>query len=131
GIRVARRPSKKGRAWPTPVKEVGVHRCLLLARWDVLGVAHLAVLVTEFGVEGWRRLNRRLRYRRPTRPDRSAVSDAYGGADWSVAYFDEFRCKVRVDWKPYVEWWQRPLQGTHVTLDRRGLRPTPGEDAAE
>ena len=103
----------------------------LLALWHVVGLLLLAVLVTEFGVEGWRRVNQQLRYRRPTRPDRSAISDAYGSADWSVAYFDEFRRKVRVDWKPYVEWWQRPFQGAYVTLDQRGLRPTPGEDAAD
>ena len=35
----------------------------------MVGLLLLAVLVTEFGVEGWRRLNRFLRYRRSTRPD--------------------------------------------------------------
>jgi len=71
-----------------------------------------------------------LRYRRSTRPDRAATADAYGGADWSAGYFDEFRRAVRVDWKPYVEWWQRPFHGAYVTLDKRGLRPTPGEERA-
>ena len=78
--------------------------------------------------EGWRRLSRYLRYRRATRPDRAATADAYGGADWSAGYFGEFRRAVRVDWKPYVEWWQRPYRGAYVTLDERGLRPTPGEE---
>jgi lysophospholipase L1-like esterase len=99
----------------------------LLAFWHVVGIVLLAVLATEFGIEGWRRASRWLRYRRPTRPDRTAASDAYAGADWSAAYFDEFRRAVRVDWKPYVEWWQRPFRGSHVTIDGRGLRPTPGE----
>jgi lysophospholipase L1-like esterase len=103
----------------------------LIALWHVAGLLLLAVVVVEFGVDGWRRLNRRLRYRRPTRPDRSATSDAYAGADWSVAYFDEFNRKIRVDWKPYVEWWQRPFRGTYLRLDQRGLRPTPGEDVAD
>ena len=71
-----------------------------------------------------------MRYRRPTRPDRAAIADAYGGADWSAGYFDEFRRAVRVDWKPYVEWWHRPFRGAYVTLDERGLRPTPGEKRA-
>ena len=102
----------------------------VVALWHVVGLLLLAVLVTEFGVEGWRRLNRFLRYRRSTRPDRTAVADAYGGADWSAGYFDEFRRAVRVDWKPYVEWWQRPFRGGYVTLDERGLRPTPGEQTA-
>jgi len=102
----------------------------VVAIWHVVGLLLLAVLVTELGVEGWRRLSRLLRYRRSTRPDRSAVADAYGGADWSAGYFDEFRRAVRVDWKPYVEWWQRPFRGGYVTLDERGLRPTPGEQTA-
>jgi lysophospholipase L1-like esterase len=102
----------------------------LVALWHVAGLLLIIVLVTEFGVEGWRRLNRWLRYRRSTRPDRTALADAYGGAAWSAAYFAEFRRAVRVDWKPYVEWWQRPFRGAYVTLDERGLRPTPGEDSA-
>jgi hypothetical protein len=103
----------------------------VVAVWHVLGLLLLAVLVTEFGVEGWRRLSRLLRYRRPIRPDRAAVADAYGGADWATGYFDEFRRAVRVDWKPYVEWWHRPYRGAFVTLDERGLRPTPGEGTAD
>ncbi len=101
------------------------------ALWRVVGLLLLAVVAVEFGVDGWRRLSRRLRYRRPTRPDSAATADAYAGAQWAVAYFDEFRRAVRVDWKPYVEWWQRPFRGAYVSLDERGLRPTPGEDAAD
>lgn len=101
----------------------------LIALWHVVGLLLLVVFVAEFGVEGLRRLSRGLRYRRPTRPDRSASADAYGGADWSTGYFDEFRGAVRVDWKPYVEWWQRPFRGAYVTLDERGLRRTPGENS--
>lgn len=103
----------------------------VVALWHVVGLLLLAVLVTELGVEGWRRLSRYLRYHRPIRPDRAANADAYGGADWSTGYFDEFRRAVRVDWKPYVEWWQRPFRGAYVTLDERGLRPTPGEKTAD
>jgi hypothetical protein len=103
----------------------------VLALWHVVGVLLLAVLATEFGVEGCRRLSRYLRYRRPTRPDRSATADAYRGAVWAAGYFEEFRRGVRVGWKPYVEWWHRPYHGAYVTLDDRGLRPTPGEAAAE
>jgi lysophospholipase L1-like esterase len=102
----------------------------VLALWHVVGLLLAVVLVTEFGVEGWRRLMRWLRYRRATRPDRSATADAYQGAQWSAAYFEEFRRAVRVDWKAYVEWWQRPFRGAYVTLDERGLRPTPGEHQA-
>jgi lysophospholipase L1-like esterase len=102
----------------------------VLALWHVVGLLLIGVLAIEFGVEGWRRLSRWLRYRRPTRPDRSAAADAYAGAEWSAEYFDEFRRAVRVDWKPYVEWWQRPFRGAYVTIDERGLRPTPGENVA-
>jgi hypothetical protein len=101
----------------------------LVALWHVVGL--LLVLVVEFGVESWRRLSRRLRYRRATRPDRSATADAYAGFDWPAGYFDEFRRAVRVEWKPYVEWWQRPFRGTFVTLDERGLRSTPGENTED
>src|SRR5215469_13370872 len=103
----------------------------VVALWHVVGLLLVAVLITEFGVEGWRRLSRYLRYRRATRPDRTATADAYAGAGWSAGYFGEFRRAVRVDWKPYVEWWQRPYRGAFVTLDERGLRPTPGEDARD
>jgi lysophospholipase L1-like esterase len=102
----------------------------VVALWHVVGLLLLVVLITEFGVEGWRRLSRFLRYRRSTRPDRAAMADAHGGADWSAGYFHEFRRAVRVDWKAYVEWWQRPFRGAYVTLDERGLRPTPGENTA-
>jgi lysophospholipase L1-like esterase len=102
----------------------------LSALWHVAGILLVAVLVVELGVDGWRRLSRYLRYRRPIPPDRTAAADAYAGADWSQAYFDEFRRGVRVDWRPYVEWWQRPLRGAHLTIDARGLRPTPGERGA-
>src|SRR5208283_1585275 len=100
----------------------------VVAGWHVAGLLLLAVFVAEFGVEGWRRLSRRLRYRRATLPDRSAIADAYAGADWAAAYFDEFRGAVRVEWKPYVEWWHRPYRGDFVTLDERGLRVTLGEN---
>jgi hypothetical protein len=71
-----------------------------------------------------------LRYGGPAaRPP--ATADAYAGADWSAGYFDEFRRAVRVDWKPYVEWWHRPFRGSYVTLDERGLRRTPGETTAD
>jgi lysophospholipase L1-like esterase len=103
----------------------------IVALWHVVGLLLVAVLANEVGVDGWRRLSRRLRYRRATRPERSALADAYAEADWTVAYFDEFRRAVRVDWRPYVEWWQRPFRGAYVTLDERGLRPTPGETAAD
>jgi lysophospholipase L1-like esterase len=102
----------------------------LLALWHVAGILLIVVLIAEYGVEGWRRLSRRLRYRRPTRPDRAAGAAAYAGATWPVGYFDEFRRAIRLDWRPYVEWWQRPYRGCYVTIDERGLRRTPGEDAA-
>jgi hypothetical protein len=51
----------------------------VIALWHVAGILLLAVLVTEFGVEVWRRCSRYLRYRRPTRPDRNAAADAYAG----------------------------------------------------
>ena len=69
-----------------------------------------------------------MRYRRSNRPDSAAVADAQAGADWAIGYFDEFGRSVRVDWRAYVGWWQRPYRGAHVTLDGRGLRPTPGEE---
>ena len=103
----------------------------IVALWHVAGLLLLAVLFIEFGVEAWRRTSRFVRYRRATRPDRSAAADAYSGADWAAGYFEEFRRAVRVDWRPYVEWWQHPYRGTYVTLDGRGLRPTPGEETAD
>jgi lysophospholipase L1-like esterase len=99
----------------------------VVALWHVAGIVLLIVLFTEFGIDGWRWASRRLRYGRGRLPDRSAAADAYAGADWATGYFDEFARSVHVDWKPYVEWWQRPFRGAYVTIDERGLRPTPGE----
>ncbi|MBV8889881.1 MAG: SGNH/GDSL hydrolase family protein [Alphaproteobacteria bacterium] len=98
------------------------------ALWNVAGLVFLIILVLEFGPDALKRISRRLRFRRATRPAASGLADAYGGADWAIAYFDEFRGAVRVDWEPYVEWRQRPFCGAHLNIDARGLRPTPGED---
>ncbi len=100
------------------------------ALWHVVGLLLLVVLFIEFGVDWLRRAIRRWRHGRSTRPPRAARADAYGGADWSTPYFDEFNQWVRVDWKAYVGWWQRPFRGRYVTIDERGLRATPGEHEA-
>jgi lysophospholipase L1-like esterase len=100
------------------------------ALWHVVGFVVLLVLLVEFGVDWLRRTIRLLRHGRATRPARSSMADAYQGADWAVAYFDEFNRRVRVDWKEYVGWWQRPHRGNFVTIDERGLRLTPGEHEA-
>lgn len=101
------------------------------ALWHVVGFLLLLVLFVEFGIDGLRRLSRRLRLGRGSRPDRAAGAAAYRGAPWSVPYFDEWNRAVRLDWKPYVGWWQRPYRGDWVKIDERGLRPTPGEYAAD
>jgi lysophospholipase L1-like esterase len=100
------------------------------ALWHVAGLVLVVLVVNEYGIDAWRRLSRRLRYRRATRPEPAALADAQADAVWPVAYFDEFRRAVRVDWKPYVGWWQRPYRGAHLSIDARGLRPTPGETTA-
>lgn len=100
---------------------------VLDALWHVVGILLLLVLFAEFGIDGLRRLSRRLRHGRAVLPDRSAAADAYAGADWATAYFDEFSRGVRVDWAPYVEWWQRPHRGRHLTIDECGRRPVPGK----
>ena len=100
---------------------------LLDALWHVVGIVVLVVLFIEFGVDWLRGLSRRLRHGRATRPPRTAGADAYAGAEWALPYFDEFTRSVRVEWKPYVHWWQRTYRGEHLTIDERGLRPTPGD----
>jgi lysophospholipase L1-like esterase len=102
---------------------------LIVALWHVVGLLLLLVVIVEFGVGAWRRASRWLRYRQSTRPDRSAAADAYGAADWSEGYFAEFHRSVRVEWRPYVEWWQRPVTGKYLTVGHQGLRHTPGSDA--
>jgi lysophospholipase L1-like esterase len=100
------------------------------ALWHVAGLVLVVLVVNEYGIDAWRRLSRRLRYHRATRPEPAALADAQAAASWPVAYFDEFRRAVRVDWRPYVEWWQRPYRGAHLSIDARGLRPTLGENTA-
>jgi lysophospholipase L1-like esterase len=103
----------------------------VVALWHVVGLLLVLVLLIEFAPNGWQRLSRLVRYRRSNRPDSAALADAQAGADWAIGYFDEFSRAVRVDWRAYVGWWQRPYRGAYVTLDRRGLRPTPGEERAD
>ncbi|HEV2187925.1 MAG TPA: hypothetical protein VGR70_12000 [Stellaceae bacterium] len=100
----------------------------VVALWHVLGLLLVLVLLVEFIPSAYRRMSRWLRYRRSDRPDSAALADAQAGADWAVGYFDEFGRAVRVDWRAYVGWWQRPYRGAYITLDHRGLRPTPGEE---
>jgi lysophospholipase L1-like esterase len=102
----------------------------LIALWHVVGLLLIALVIFEFGGDGLRRSSRWLRRRRVDRPDSAALAGANADADWAVAYFDEFRRAIRVDWRAYVGWWQRPTRGRYVTIDGRGLRPTPGEDNA-
>jgi len=103
---------------------------VVTALWHVAGLLLLLVLFLEFGVDWLRRGLRRLRHGRATKPGRSALADAYGGAEWPIAYFDEFNRSVRVDFAPHVGWWMRPFRGRFVTIDERGLRATPGEERA-
>ena len=103
----------------------------VVALWHVVGLLLVLVLLIEFVPNAWQRLSRLMRYRRSGRPDSAAVADAQNGADWAIGYFDEFGRAVRVDWRPYVGWWQRPFRGAYVTLDQRGLRPTPGEERTD
>lgn len=98
-----------------------------VALWHVVGLLLIAALLVEFAPDVWRRTSRWLRYRRAERPQSAATAEAQSGADWAVGYFDEFRRAVRVEWRAYVGWWQRPARGRYLTLDERGLRPTPGE----
>lgn len=100
------------------------------ALWHVVGFLVLLILFVEFGVDWLRQGMRRLRHGRWGLPHRAALADAYGGEDWPVAYFDEFRRAVRLDWQEYVGWRQRPLTGRYVTIDERGRRVTPGEREA-
>jgi lysophospholipase L1-like esterase len=101
---------------------------VLIALWHVVGLLLIAALIIELGIDVVRRLSRWLRHHRVDRPDSAALADANAGADWAVGYFDEFRRAIRVDWRAHVGWWQRPTHGHFVTIDARGLRPTPGED---
>jgi lysophospholipase L1-like esterase len=100
----------------------------VVALWHVVGLLFVLVLLVEFAPNLVQRVSRWLRYGRGDRPDSAALADAQGNADWAIGYFDEFGRAVRVDWRAYVGWWQRPYRGVYVTLDGRGLRPTPGEE---
>jgi len=103
----------------------------VVALWHVVGLLLVLVLLIEFAPTAWQRLSRLMRYRRSRRPDSAAVADAQKSAHWAIGYFDEFGRAVRVDWRAYVGWWQRPFHGAYVTLDQRGLRPTPGEERTD
>src|ERR1700689_579168 len=103
---------------------------LIVVLWHVGGLVLPVLLFTEWGVDGVRLLSRRLRHGRARLLTAAAVAQAHDAADWPVAYFDEFRRNMRVEWRPYVEWWQCPARGEYINIDERGLRRTPGETTA-
>lgn len=100
------------------------------ALWGVIGVVAVLVLINEAGVDALRAGLRRLRYRSQPRADYRARADAYGGAQWPIGYFDAFWRLVKVDWAPFVQWWQRPVSTEWFTIDGRGLRVTVQPEAA-
>lgn len=100
------------------------------AAWGLIGVIAVLILVNEAGTDAFRLALRRLRYRAAPRADYRARADAYGGADWPIHYFDAFWRVVKVEWAPFVQWWQRPCATEWFTIDRRGLRVTV-QDAVE
>ena len=90
--------------------------------WGVVGILVLALFVNEGGVDAFRSLRRSIVYRHRPRPDYRALAEAYRGAEWPRRYFREFWARVKVDWAPFVEWWQRPVDGEFVRIDAGGLR---------
>jgi len=64
--------------------------------------------------------------------DARATADAYGDADWTAAYYREFRDSGASVWHPYVHWRRRPYSGTFINIDGQGRRASwrPGELAA-
>src|SRR5258707_13352712 len=91
----------------------------LVLLWSLVGLLLVILLMAELGIDFWRKLSRRLRYGRTEGPDIAALSDANAGADWAVGYFDEYRRHARMDWKAYVQWWQRPFAGRYMSIDAR------------
>ncbi len=93
--------------------------------WLVLGIA----LGLGLAVEGGARLVVRCVDGDPA-PDPRASADAYGGATWPAAYYEEFRRTKRLRWEPYVYWRRLSCSGPEIQVDERGLRRTWNPDAA-
>lgn len=51
-------------------------------------------------------------------------ADAYGGADWARAYYDEYAKCGRLRWTSYVYWRRLPCEGAYINVAGDGRRRT-------
>ena len=64
-----------------------------------------------------------LMIRRGTPIDTRSRADGYEGTDWAEAYFKEFKL-LSTKWHPYVYWRRKPFKGSHINIDKMGIRQT-------
>lgn len=53
----------------------------------------------------------------------------YESQNWSAEYWKEWENSLKKRYVPYVLWRRQPFNGTHINVDKDGLRHTPGADS--
>ncbi len=95
--------------------------------WLILGFTLILLIVGEVGLRLVLTVKDLSLDQRPPaerKIDRLARADAYHGAAWVPAYFEELDKVQPFVWHPYVYWRRPPYQGRYIEVDRDGLRAT-------
>jgi len=98
--------------------------------WLMVGVTLLLLIVLELGC----RLVTSLQHSvNRESPNYFRKVDSYRGQPWIDDYYREFIAAFNTDWRSYVYWRRKPVQGKYVNVDdhnhRRTVQPAPVADA--
>lgn len=81
---------------------------------------NISAIVLYQGLQTWRFMASPAQLRDP----RSLLPN-YEGVGWAEAHFEELK-RARVEYHSFYGWRREPFSGTTITVDERGIRPTPG-----
>ncbi len=91
--------------------------------WNAVGGLLAVVLAIEILPGLWKRLSRRIRYGGGGKADYRASAEAYEGADWTAAYYEDI-WSLRIDWAPHVGGVLRPCSTPYFNVDGKNHRRT-------
>lgn len=81
---------------------------------------NIGAIVFYQGLQAWRSVANPAELRDP----RGRLPN-YEGVGWAEAHFEELK-RARVEYHSFYGWRREPFSGTTITVDERGIRPTPG-----
>lgn len=99
--------------------------------WLMVGVTLLILIVLELGCRLVTALQQSVSQESP---NYFRKVDSYLGQPWIDDYYHEFIAAFNTDWRSYVYWRRKPVQGKFVNVGdsnhRRTVQPEPAPDAA-